>query len=58
MKDINTQIIRIFVADYNKIKEIAKVKDRKYIQILSFAIKNYWQAVIGNRLNKSQKKNV
>ncbi len=50
---IKTTSIKIFEADYNKIKEISKVQDDKdYVKVISRAVNNYWKSVIGNRLTK------
>ena len=43
--------IKISDEDYRKVKEIAKTKDRKFTQVLSYAVNYYHKITVGNRLN-------
>ncbi len=49
-----TVMMRIPVESHKQMKEIKEETERSFNWIIKRAIKNYWQAVIGNRLTKKK----
>ena len=44
--------IKIYDEDMKKVRELAKLREQSLIKVFSRAIRNLYQAVIGNRVEK------